>query len=170
MGISYMALRGFRAKCWTGDWMDTSVKTQNRKKCRSWKNYIGVHGQSLLSRHTPQYQRSRILVTQDFDIKLVQHCHALFYRGDIMRAVATNWFDKNLATRREGKGQSWDWVLWITLIRKDFKRFWGKKKQKKYINIISQGRTLPKTLKVQALAVLVKSTIYVIRNQVSELI
>ena len=106
------------------------LKTQNREKRRSWKNDIGVYGQSLLSRHTPQYQRSTILVTQDFDIQLVQHCHALFYRGDIMRAVATNWFGKNLATRREGKGQSWDWVLWITLIRKDFKRFWRKKQTK----------------------------------------
>ena len=140
------------------------LKTQNREKCRSWKNDIGVHA-TLLNIKEVQSFWHEILIFQ-----LVQHCHALFYRGDIMRAVATNWFGKNLATRREGKGQSWDWVLWITLIRKDFKRFWRKKKQKKYINIISQGRTLPKALKVQALASLVKSTIYVIRNQVSKVI
>ena len=155
------------------------LKTQNREKCRDWKNNIVIINivetekiilcHSLLSRHTPQYQRSTILVTQDFDILTCATLqYAVFYRGDIMRAVATNWFGKNLATRREGKGQSWDWVLWITLIRKEFKRFWRKNKNE-YINLISQEKTLPKAQKVQALATLVKSTIYMIRNQVFKL-
>ena len=136
-------------------------KTQNREKCRGWKNNIGVQGHSFITPHSSISKN--ILIFQ-----LVQHCHALFYRGDIMRAVATNWFGKNLATRREGKGQSWDWVLWITLIRKEFKRFWRKNKNE-YINLISQEKTLPKAQKVQALATLVKSTIYMIRNQVFKL-
>ena len=135
----------FWAKCGTGWWsgwnpMGTpksyvmitrapaELKTQNREKCRGWKNNIGVQCHSFI---TPYSSISKnILIFQ-----LVQHCHALFYRGDIMRAVATNWFGKNLATRREGKGQSWDWALWITLIRKDFKRFWRKNKNK-YTNLL----------------------------------
>ena len=145
------------------------LKTQNREKCRDWKNNIGVHYVTLFYHATLlNIKEVQSLWHTILIFWLVQHCHALFYRGDIMRAVATNWFGKNLATRREGKGQSWDWVLWITLIRKEFKRFWRKNKNE-YINLISQEKTLPKAQKVQALATLVKSTIYMIRNQVFKL-